>query len=166
VTLINFGQCPDPNRTEFYCATSDSVEPDLDRKFHEIFSNFTFFIFGCLQNTAHQLLSQCRQRSTRLIPIVSTMHELINYKDTRPKCRLYWCLIEFIDWRYSQSCWYFWPSFVTYCPFCELLPPFSCSLPTSPPSQSQSILYTDSVWLGWGGGGGVELCWRPYSAGV
>ncbi len=20
------------------------------------------------------------------------------------KCRLYWCLIEFIDWRYSQSC--------------------------------------------------------------
>ncbi len=21
-----------------------------------------------------------------------------------PKCRLYWCLIEFIDWRYSQSC--------------------------------------------------------------
>ncbi len=25
------------------------------------------------------------------------------------KCRLYWCLIEFIDWRYSQSCWYFRP---------------------------------------------------------
>jgi hypothetical protein len=26
-----------------------------------------------------------------------------------PKFRLYWCLIEFIDWRYSQSCWYFPP---------------------------------------------------------
>jgi hypothetical protein len=24
-----------------------------------------------------------------------------------PKCRLYWFLIEFSDWRYSQSCWYF-----------------------------------------------------------
>jgi hypothetical protein len=23
---------------------------------------------------------------------------LINYKDTKTKCRLYWCLIEFIDW--------------------------------------------------------------------
>ncbi len=30
-------------------------------------------------------------------------------KKPSPKCRLYWCLIEFIDWRYSQSCWYFRP---------------------------------------------------------
>ncbi len=28
-------------------------------------------------------------------------------KTTNPKCRFYWCLIEFIDWRHSQSCWYF-----------------------------------------------------------
>ncbi len=27
-------------------------------------------------------------------------------KSPNPKCRLYWCLIEFIDRRYSQSCWY------------------------------------------------------------
>jgi hypothetical protein len=27
------------------------------------------------------------------------------------------CLSEFIDWRYSQSCWYFRPSFLNYCPF-------------------------------------------------
>ncbi len=26
-----------------------------------------------------------------------------------PKCRLYWCLIEFIDWRDPQSCCYFRP---------------------------------------------------------
>ena len=26
--------------------------------------------------------------------------------DHGPKCRLYWCLIEFIYWRCSQSCWY------------------------------------------------------------
>ncbi len=25
-------------------------------------------------------------------------------------------VIEFISWRYSQSCWYFRPSFVNYCP--------------------------------------------------
>jgi hypothetical protein len=26
----------------------------------------------------------------------------ISIKTPNPKCRLYWCLIEFIDWRYSQ----------------------------------------------------------------
>ncbi len=30
-------------------------------------------------------------------------HRPNNYKDTNPKCRLYWCLIEFTDWRYIQS---------------------------------------------------------------
>jgi hypothetical protein len=33
----------------------------------------------------------------------------LTIKTPNPKCRLYWCLIEFIDWRYSQSCWYFRP---------------------------------------------------------
>ncbi len=28
----------------------------------------------------------------------------ISTKTPNPKCRLYWCLIEFRDWRYSQSC--------------------------------------------------------------
>ncbi len=28
-------------------------------------------------------------------------------KTQNPKCRLYWCFVEFIDWRYSQLCWYF-----------------------------------------------------------
>ncbi len=31
----------------------------------------------------------------------------ITVKTLNPKCRRYWCLIEFIDWRYDQSCWYF-----------------------------------------------------------
>jgi hypothetical protein len=31
----------------------------------------------------------------------------ITIKTPNPKCRLYWCLIEFIDWRYR--CWYFRP---------------------------------------------------------
>jgi hypothetical protein len=33
----------------------------------------------------------------------------ISTKTPNPECRLY-CLIEFIDWRYSQSCWYFRPA--------------------------------------------------------
>ncbi len=33
----------------------------------------------------------------------------ISIKTPNPKCRLHWCLIELIDWRYSQSCWYFRP---------------------------------------------------------
>ncbi len=37
-------------------------------------------------------------------------HGLNNYKETKPKCRLYWSFIEFIDWRYSKSCWYFRPA--------------------------------------------------------
>jgi hypothetical protein len=34
-------------------------------------------------------------------------YDQITIKTPNPKCRLYWFLIEFIDWRYSQSCWYF-----------------------------------------------------------
>jgi hypothetical protein len=35
---------------------------------------------------------------------VQCMGQII-IKTPNPKCRLYWCLIEFIDWIYSQSCW-------------------------------------------------------------
>ncbi len=42
---------------------------------------------------------------------IATAHtffmDQITIKTPNPKCRFYWCLIEFIDWRYSQSCWYF-----------------------------------------------------------
>jgi hypothetical protein len=31
----------------------------------------------------------------------------VTTKTPNPKFRLYWYLIEFIDWRYSQACWYF-----------------------------------------------------------
>ena len=56
-----------------------------------------------------------------------------------------------IDWRNSQSCWYFRPSFVNCCPSNLLsgstLPPFS-------PFLCQSTVHTGNVWLGGGGG-----CW-------
>ncbi len=35
-------------------------------------------------------------------------------KKPNPKCRLNWCLLEFIDWRYSQSCWFFSTGIVNY----------------------------------------------------
>ncbi len=31
----------------------------------------------------------------------------ISIKTPNLKCCLYWCFLELIDWRYSQSCWYF-----------------------------------------------------------
>ncbi len=78
---------------------------------------------------------------------------LINYKDTKTKCRLYWYLIEFLDWRYSQSYWYFRPSFVNYWPS-NLL---SGSPPLPPPSpKSKYSLYTQC--LAGRGGGGVLSC--------
>ncbi len=62
------------------------------------------------------------------------------------------CLLEFREWRYSQSCWYFRPSFVNYCPS-NLL--FGWPPPSVPPSLCQStVYYTDSVWLG-----GAGRCW-------
>ncbi len=69
-------------------------------------------------------------------------------KKQNPQCRLYWCLIlsrrpmeaawiEFIDWRYSQSCWYFRHLLWTVALLPSLWPP-----PTPPPSQSKHTVYT------------------------
>ncbi len=37
---------------------------------------------------------------------LSVKHGPNNYKTPNHKCRLYWCLLELIDRRYCQSCWY------------------------------------------------------------
>ncbi len=45
-------------------------------------------------------------------------HGLINYKNTQTLNVVFtggYTVIEFTDRRYSQSCWYFRPSFVNYC---------------------------------------------------
>jgi hypothetical protein len=84
------------------------------------------------------------------------LHGLINYKDTKSKFRLHLCLIEFINWRYSQSCWYFRPSFVKYCP-CNLLSGSPPPVPPSPFPKSKYNIYRQSVsGKGWWKGGG---CW-------
>jgi hypothetical protein len=91
---------------------------------------------------------------------------LIYNIDTKAKCRHLIklnciCLSELIDWRYSQSCWYFRPSFGNCCPS-NLL-----SGPTFPPSPLPcvKVQYLQRV-CDWKGVGGVESCWRPYSAEV
>ncbi len=55
----------------------------------------------------------------------------VTIKTQNPKCRHYWCLIEFIDWRYSQSCFFmFWSLLWTVAPLPSLWPP--PSLPAFP----------------------------------
>jgi hypothetical protein len=82
-------------------------------------------------------------------------------RDKNPKCRLYLCLIEFIDWRYSQSCWYFWPLLWTVAPLTSLW--FTSPIPFPLPKVKVQFIQTV---CGWERVGGVELCWRPYFAGV
>ncbi len=61
-----------------------------------------------------QILTQKRnQIMTMMRRRLSDMDEG-TIKTPNPKCRLYWCLIEFIDWRHSPS--------YTFDPICELLP--------------------------------------------
>ncbi len=57
------------------------------------------------------------------------------------------CLLEFIDWRYSQSYWYFRPSFVNCCPSNFLSG--STLLPPSPlPCVNKYTVYTYTVCKG------------------
>ncbi len=67
-----------------------------------------------------------------------------------PKCRLYWCLIEFIDGRYCQSCWYFRPLLWTVAPL-----PSLCYLPHPPSSRSKVNVQYIQTLCGCGVGGGV-----------
>ncbi len=50
-----------------------------------------------------------REAGRDLLPRCLLPMEEITIKTPNSKCRLYQCIIEFIDWRYSQSCWYFRP---------------------------------------------------------
>jgi hypothetical protein len=71
-------------------------------------------------------------------------------KTQYPKCRLYWCLIEFIDWRYSHV--------GIFDPSCELLPLYLLSdLPHPSPLHKVNIRYKQTV-TGCGGRGGVLSC--------
>ncbi len=112
----------------------------------------------------------CRKSGRQTLGV---RHGLINNKDTKTKCRHLknlpekglrgGCLLEFIDWGSSQSCWYFRPSFVNCCPS-NLLSGWLASPPPPHPSCVEEE-YIQTV-SGWEGVEGVESYWRPYSAGV
>jgi hypothetical protein len=94
----------------------------------------------------------------------SPIMDQISIKTPNPKCRLYWCLIEFIDLRYSQSCWYFRPLLWTSAPLTFSL----VHLPPCPPFpvwiSTGVYFHTDSVYPGRGGGSGcVESIYRSYT---
>ncbi len=72
-------------------------------------------------------------------------------KTPNPRCCFYWCLIELVDWRYGQSCWYFRPALWT-------INALTFSLASSPPSplpcvNKYTVQYTHyTVCNGRGGG--------------
>ncbi len=79
----------------------------------------------------------------------------MSIKTLNSKCRLYWCLIEFIDWRDNQSSWYFRPALWTIAPLTFSL----VSAPTPPPPLpcvNKYTVYTYTVCNRgiWGHGGG------------
>jgi hypothetical protein len=84
-------------------------------------------------------------------PTIGKSHGLINYKGTKTKC----CLL--FNRVYSQSFWYFRPSFVNYCPNLSLV---HLPTPVSPFLKVTYRMYGTEDNAG-RGRGGVELCWRP-----
>ncbi len=75
----------------------------------------------------------------------------ITIKTPNPKCRLYLCLIEFIDWRYSLSFWYFRPLLWTSAPL-------TFSLVHLPPPPPVWISTEVSIYTVCNGGEGIGLC--------
>ena len=55
--------------------------------------------FGDVEYIAH--------RQTQVSNLVAI--DQITIKTPNREGRLYWCSIEFIDWRCNQTCWYFRP---------------------------------------------------------
>ncbi len=73
----------------------------------------------------------------------------MNYKDTKTKCRLYWCRVYRLE--IQSVMWDCLSNLLSISP-----PPLPC------------VHYIQTV-CAWGGGwgvGGVELCWRPCPTGV
>jgi hypothetical protein len=96
--------------------------------------------------------------------MVCSMDQL-TIKKPNPKCRLYWCFIEFIDWRYSQPCWLVFST-----PLLNYSAPLTFSLVHLPSLPSVNkyrdtvCIYTVCTGGGWGRGSGcVESIYRSYS---
>jgi hypothetical protein len=84
----------------------------------------------------------------------------ISIKTPNPECHLYWCLIEFVEWRYSQSCWYFRTLLGTSAPLT-----FSLVLSPVIPPPHVFMFSTIHTACNGGGGEGNQVVWRS-STGV
>jgi hypothetical protein len=86
--LVDFGpEGRNPVGCSFHCSVDLGGAGFLNR-----FS--TFFVIPCTLLASISILQLTKV-------LLGHSHGLINYKDTKTKCRLYRCLIGFIDWRYS-----------------------------------------------------------------
>jgi hypothetical protein len=118
VFFIEFGY--DKLRSLFTC-TCPYSENDVNlaefKKMDQPLAFFTFLILLLISNLITWILRYTEQ----------CYHGLINYIDTKAKCRhlkKFTCqgtlrqvfVRVYIDKRYSQSCWYFRPSFLNCCP--------------------------------------------------
>ncbi len=72
------------DRNEVPPVLAEDVLTGLQAPHHLLILSFLFILYQLLQTALSN------GQITRRTP--------------NPKCRLLWCLIEFIDWRYSQSC--------------------------------------------------------------
>ncbi len=112
------------------------------------------YIFPWLRIKAPTNTIRIRCKDVSQLKSLSPPHWLINYVDTKAKCRHLksWpvcglcgrCLSQFIN---SQSCWYFRPSFVNCC-----LSNLSFLSPPSLPCVKVQYIQTVCVWV-------VGRCW-------
>jgi hypothetical protein len=74
---------------------------------------FLYYFLGFLRPLKEMSLGQCvlacNVPSLDDLSSKSCRNRDLHSRDQKTKCRLYWWLIEFIDWRYRQSCWNFRP---------------------------------------------------------
>ncbi len=136
--------------------------------------------------TERRHLSYSASCPRAILQMVYTLDEW-TIKTPNPKCRLFskidlltdfaaLCLTDFIDSRFVHSWLVFSTHLVNCCSpgrrnytrvMCSVAP-LPSLWPPPPPFQTKCTVYAYNVWLWlWGeGGGGIELCCRPYSAGV
>ncbi len=96
-----------------------------------------------------------RRVATKLKPSIVLIDQ-ITIKTSKPKCHLNLCLIEFIDWRYSQS---------LFSTSCKLTPLYLLSSSPPPPPIHEWIgtgLHIHSIQCVTGGGKGWVM-WRAYT---
>ncbi len=92
-----------------------SLTPILTNLLQLFWHRWKIYRWHCIVDTDSKFIDSVTAINVDIGKDVTTSMGEGTIKTQNPKCRLYWCLIEFIDWRHSQSCLIFDLS-------CELLP--------------------------------------------